>query len=121
VISRDVVFAKDELWDWKMSSDDIEHNILESGRDKEGEENEDYQVVEEAVNGENGEEEGGAINSSSSESNEAANEEGSVSPVQGRNRRAPVWMLIMCPVRGGQKRMWRKFDDVHCFWRLRDI
>lgn len=83
VISRDVVFAENEAWNWNSSSDEKNNDILQWD-DMEEEENEENQVVEEDVNEEVEEE---AINSPSSESNE----EEIVSPVQGRNRREPVW------------------------------
>lgn len=83
MISRDMVFAENEAWNWNSSSDEKNNDILEWG-DMEEEENEEDQVVEEDVNEEVEEE---AVNSPSSESNE----EEIVSPVQGRNKREPVW------------------------------
>jgi len=82
VISRDVVFAEDEKWEWGRSNDELEVYVLEWG-DKEEIRNQDQS--EEGMNAENNEVEGRGFNSSSGE----WNEEGGLDPVQGRNKREP--------------------------------
>ena len=83
VISRDVVFAENEKWDWKRSTDELKVDVLEWNKEEETE-NQADQAEEEDVNVENGEvEEGGTTSSSSGGSNEE-------DPVQGRIRRKPT-------------------------------
>lgn len=92
VISRDIVCAEDEKWDWRRSAQEMKDDVLECGDDNEieNDENDDVEAEEEGEDEEG--EQAGNINNSSQ--NELSEEElpSPPSPIQGRNRRQPVWM-----------------------------
>jgi hypothetical protein len=96
IISRDVVFVENEKWEWKRSNEEIEVDLLEWGdeeeiRTQESEEGVNAEIEEvDGVNAEIEEVDRGGFNSPSGDLN--ANTEGSLNPVQGRNRKEPSWM-----------------------------
>lgn len=88
VISRDIVCAEDEKWNWGKSTEEIKSDVLEWGDDNEVD-NEEVETEEERESSED--EQAEAEDTNNSSPNELS-EEAPPNQNQGRNRRQPVWM-----------------------------